>query len=36
MRRLRTTISARSGDKAIYEALMYTNLNTGEIIPWQA
>ena len=25
-----------SGDKTIYEALMYTNLNTGEIIPWQA
>jgi peptide/nickel transport system substrate-binding protein len=24
------------GDKTIYEALMYTNLNTGEIIPWQA
>jgi peptide/nickel transport system substrate-binding protein len=25
-----------SGDKTVYEALMYTNLNTGEIIPWQA
>jgi peptide/nickel transport system substrate-binding protein len=25
-----------SGDKTMYEALMYTNLNTGEIIPWQA
>ena len=25
-----------SGDKTIYEALMYTNLNTGELIPWQA
>jgi peptide/nickel transport system substrate-binding protein len=25
-----------TGDKTIYEALMYTNLNTGEIIPWQA
>jgi peptide/nickel transport system substrate-binding protein len=25
-----------SGDKTIYEALMYTNLNTGEMIPWQA
>ena len=25
-----------SGDKTIYEDLMYTNLNTGEIIPWQA
>ena len=25
-----------AGDKAMYEALMYTNLNTGEIIPWQA
>jgi len=25
-----------SGDKTIYEALMYTNLNTGEVIPWQA
>ena len=24
------------GDKTIYEALMYTNLNTGELIPWQA
>lgn len=24
------------GSKAIYEALMYTNLNTGELIPWQA
>jgi peptide/nickel transport system substrate-binding protein len=24
------------GDKTVYEALMYTNLNTGEIIPWQA
>lgn len=24
------------GDKTIYEALMYTNLNTGEVIPWQA
>src|SRR5213592_2042595 len=23
-------------DKTIYEALMYTNLNTGELIPWQA
>ena len=25
-----------AGDKTVYEALMYTNLNTGEIIPWQA
>jgi peptide/nickel transport system substrate-binding protein len=25
-----------SGSKTIYEALMYTNLNTGELIPWQA
>src|SRR5215216_898904 len=25
-----------SGDKTIYEALMYTNLNTGQMIPWQA
>lgn len=25
-----------SGDKTVYEALMYTNLNTGQIIPWQA
>jgi len=25
-----------SGDKTVYEDLMYTNLNTGEIIPWQA
>ena len=25
-----------SGSKTIFEALMYTNLNTGEIIPWQA
>jgi peptide/nickel transport system substrate-binding protein len=25
-----------AGDKTIYEDLMYTNLNTGEIIPWQA
>lgn len=24
------------GDKTVYEALMYTNLNTGEVIPWQA
>ena len=24
------------GDKTIYEDLMYTNLNTGVIIPWQA
>ena len=24
------------GDKTIYEALMYTNLNTGELVPWQA
>lgn len=24
------------GSKTIYEALMYTNLNTGELIPWQA
>jgi peptide/nickel transport system substrate-binding protein len=23
-------------DKTVYEDLMYTNLNTGEIIPWQA
>lgn len=25
-----------TGDKTIYEALMYTNLNTGEMTPWQA
>ena len=25
-----------SGDKTVYEDLVYTNLNTGEIIPWQA
>jgi peptide/nickel transport system substrate-binding protein len=25
-----------SGSKTIYEGLMYTNLNTGEIVPWQA
>jgi peptide/nickel transport system substrate-binding protein len=25
-----------SGDKTIYEALMYTNLNTGQLVPWQA
>ena len=25
-----------SGSKTIYEGLMYTNLNTGEIYPWQA
>jgi peptide/nickel transport system substrate-binding protein len=25
-----------AGDKTVYEDLMYTNLNTGEIIPWQA
>ncbi len=25
-----------SGDKTVYEALMYTNLNTGQLIPWQA
>jgi peptide/nickel transport system substrate-binding protein len=25
-----------SGDKTVYEDLMYTNLNTGEITPWQA
>jgi peptide/nickel transport system substrate-binding protein len=25
-----------STDKTVYEDLMYTNLNTGEIIPWQA
>src|SRR6266536_1180147 len=25
-----------SGDKTMFEALMYTNLNTGELIPWQA
>jgi peptide/nickel transport system substrate-binding protein len=25
-----------AGEKTIYEALMYTNLNTGELIPWQA
>ncbi|HEY3080256.1 MAG TPA: ABC transporter substrate-binding protein [Chloroflexota bacterium] len=24
------------GDKTIFEALMYTNLNTGEVVPWQA
>src|SRR5262245_29125628 len=24
------------GGKTVYEALMYTNLNTGELIPWQA
>lgn len=24
------------GSKTIYEALFYTNLNTGELIPWQA
>ena len=24
------------GDKTIYETLFYTNLNTGELIPWQA
>ena len=24
------------GVKGIYEALFYTNLNTGELIPWQA
>jgi len=24
------------GDKTVYEDLMYTNLNTGEIVPWQA
>jgi peptide/nickel transport system substrate-binding protein len=24
------------GNKGIYEMLMYTNLNTGELIPWQA
>ena len=24
------------GHKTIYEALMYTNLNTGELVPWQA
>ena len=24
------------GNKGVYEMLMYTNLNTGEIIPWQA
>ena len=24
------------GSKTVYEMLMYTNLNTGEIIPWQA
>ncbi len=24
------------GSKTIFEALMYTNLNTGELIPWQA
>ena len=23
------------GLKGIYEALFYTNLNTGELIPWQ-
>ena len=25
-----------SGNKTIYEALMYMNVNTGELIPWQA
>ena len=25
-----------SGNKTIYEALFYTNVNTGELIPWQA
>ncbi|MBV9357071.1 MAG: ABC transporter substrate-binding protein [Chloroflexi bacterium] len=25
-----------AGDKTIYEDLMYTNLNTDEIVPWQA
>ena len=25
-----------AGDKTIYEDLMYTDLNTGELIPWQA
>ena len=24
------------GSKTLFEALMYTNLNTGELIPWQA
>lgn len=24
------------GGKTVFEALMYTNLNTGELIPWQA
>src|SRR5690349_20098316 len=24
------------GDKTMYEQLFYTNLNTGELIPWQA
>lgn len=24
------------GDKTVYEQLFYTNLNTGELIPWQA
>lgn len=24
------------GSKTVFEALMYTNLNTGELIPWQA
>lgn len=24
------------GDKTIFEDLMYTNLNTGELVPWQA
>ena len=25
-----------AGNKTVFEALMYTNLNTGELIPWQA
>lgn len=25
-----------AGSKTVFEALMYTNLNTGELIPWQA
>ena len=24
------------GSKTLYEALFYTNLNTGELVPWQA
>lgn len=26
----------QAGSKTIYEALFYTNLNTGELVPWQA